>query len=95
MVDLEQLSDDAQLYFDGFVAEGTDDELFASGYLRGHVDLIIGTAMVEGSELTLEAFVENVERSVNKAIKNGELEQGDIETVNTMLNSLIKHIAAE
>lgn len=95
MVDLEQLSDDAQLYFDGFVAEGTDDELFASGYLRGHVDLIIGTAMVEGSELSLEAFVENVERSVNKAIKNGELEQGDIETVNTMLNSLIKHIAAE
>lgn len=94
MVDLEQLSDDAQLYFDGFVAEGTDDELFASGYLRGHVDLIIGTAMVQDSELTLEEFVGNVEASVNKAIKNGELEQGDIQTVNTMLNSLIKHLAA-
>ena len=94
MVDLEQLSDDAQLYFDGFVAEGTDDELFASGYLRGHVDLIIGTAMVQESELSLDEFVDNVERSVNKAIKNGELEQGDIETVNTMLNSLIKHLAA-
>ncbi|QTH63719.1 YfcL family protein [Psychrosphaera ytuae] len=94
MVDLEQLSDDAQLYFDGFVAEGTDDELFASGYLRGHVDLIIGTAMVQESELSLDEFVDNVESSVNKAIKNGELEQGDIETVNTMLNSLIKHLAA-
>lgn len=94
MVDLEQLSDNAQLYFDGFVAEGTDDELFASGYLRGHVDLIIGTAMVQESELSLDEFVDNVESSVNKAIKNGELEQGDIETVNTMLNSLIKHLAA-
>ncbi len=93
MVDLEQLSDNAQLYFDSFVEQGSDDELFASGYLRGHVDLIIGTAMVEESELTLEEFVDNVERSVNKAIKNGELEQTDIETVNNMLNNMIKHIA--
>ena len=93
MVDLEQLSDNAQLYFDSFVETGSDDELFASGYLRGHVDLIIGTAMVEESELTLEDFVSNVESSVNKAIKNGELEQNDISTVNEMLNSLIKHIA--
>lgn len=94
MVDLEMVSDNAQLYFDGFVAEGTDDELFASGYLRGHVDLIIGGAMVQEQDLSLEEFVEQVEASVNKAIKNGELEQGDIETVNSMLNNMIKHLAA-
>ena len=88
------VSDNAQLYFDGFVAEGTDDELFASGYLRGHVDLIIGGAMVQEQDLSLEEFVEQVEASVNKAIKNGELEQGDIETVNSMLNNMIKHLAA-
>ena len=27
--------------FDQAVISGTDDELFASGYLRGHVDLVV------------------------------------------------------
>ncbi|GAB2996120.1 YfcL family protein [Psychrosphaera aestuarii] len=93
MVDLEALSDKAQEYFDGYVAEGTDDQLFASGYLRGHVDLVIGTAIVKQETLTLESLVDDVEKSVNKAIKNGELEQNDIETVNDMLNRLIKYLA--
>ena len=93
MVDLEALSDKAQEYFDGYVAEGTDDQLFASGYLRGHVDLVIGTAIVKQETLTLDSLVDDVEKSVNKAIKNGELEQNDVVTVNDMLNRLIKHLA--
>ncbi len=93
MVDLELLSDKAQEYFDSYVAEGTDDQLFASGYLRGHVDLVIGTAIVQKETITLESLVDDVEKSVNKAIKNGELEQNDIVTVNDMLNRLIKHLA--
>jgi hypothetical protein len=92
MLNLEQLSDKAQEYFDGFVVSGTDDELFASGYLRGHVDLVVGTAMLEHTELTLDEVVENVTSSVNKAIKNGELEQDDIKAVNTVLNSLLLHL---
>ena len=91
MVDLELLSDKAQEYFDSYVAEGTDDQLFASGYLRGHVDLVIGTAIVQEESITLESLVDDVEKSVNKAIKNGELEQSDIVTVNDMLNRLIIH----
>lgn len=90
MLDLEQLSDDAQIYFDGYVATGTDDELFASGYLRGHVDLVLGGALMQGKELTMDEFVELVEQSVNKAIKNGELEQSDVITVNNVLNGLLK-----
>lgn len=93
MVDLEALSDKAQEYFDGYVAEGTDDQLFASGYLRGHVDLVIGTAIVKQETLTLDSLVDDVEKSVNKAIKNGELEQNDVVTVNDMLNRLIKYLA--
>jgi len=89
MLDLEQLSDDAQAYFDEFVVSGTDDELFASGYLRGHVDLVLGTAIVAQESLLWSQFVEQVEASINKAIKNGELEQKDIEPVNTILNQLI------
>ncbi len=94
MIDLEQISDDAQAYFDGFVVSGTDDELFASGYLRGHVDLIIGTAIVQDKTISLEELVGQFAKSVNKAIKNGELEQHDIESVNIMLNKLIEHLSA-
>lgn len=92
MLDLEQLSDDAQVYFDGFVATGSDDELFASGYLRGHVDLVLGGALMKNETLTFEQFVQQVESSVNKAIKNGELGQDDIKTVNEVLNGLLKSL---
>ncbi len=92
MLNLEQLSDNAQEYFDSFVVDGTDDELFASGYLRGHVDLIIGTAMLSQTEISLDEVVEQVTGSINKAIKNGELEQNDITSVNAVLNSLLSHL---
>ena len=92
MLNLEQLSDNAQEYFDSFVVDGTDDELFASGYLRGHVDLIIGTAMLSQTEISLDEVVEQVTGSINKAIKNGELEQNDITSVNAVLNSLQSHL---
>ncbi len=89
MIDLEAMSDDAQAYFDEYVVSGSDDELFASGYLRGHVDLVIGSAIAQEQSLTVEDVVEAITASVNKAIKNGELEQEDIEVVNRVLNQLI------
>ena len=90
MLDLELLSDRAQAYFDEFVVTGNDDELFASGYLRGHVDLVIGSALVKEETLVWDEFVSQVETSINTAIKNGELEQVDIEPVNEILNRLIE-----
>lgn len=92
MLDLEQLSDKAQAFFDQYVVSGTDDELFASGYLRGHVDLVIGGALVNSQELTFEQAIESIANSVNTAIKNGELEQSDITVVNGILNALIEHL---
>mgnify|MGYP000533358838 FL=1 len=89
MLNLEMLSDNAQAYFDEFVINGTDDELFASGYLRGHVDLVIGQALVAKASLSWSEFVEQVEASLNKAIKQGELAQDDIGPVNLVLNQLI------
>lgn len=94
MINLEQLSDTAQEYFDSFVVSGTDDELFASGYLRGHVDLVVGTAMLEHIEITIDEVVAKITDSVNKAIKNGELDQNDITAVNAVLNSLIENLAS-
>ncbi len=94
MLDLENLSDVSQAYFDEYVVSGSDDELFASGYLRGHVDLVIGGAIVNQETLGLEEVVSKIENSVNTAIKNGELSQSDVESVNKVLNSLIAKLTA-
>ena len=93
MLDLELLSDKAQAYFDEYVVSGTDDELFASGYLRGHVDLVLGGAIVSGQPLTLDETISQITKSINTAIKNGELSQQDVEVVNQILNKLLKHIS--
>jgi len=92
MLDLELLSDQAQAYFDDYVVNGNDDELFASGYLRGHVDLIIGSAIVKGETLELNTIIEQITASINAAIKQGELEQKDVETVNAVFNNLINEL---
>jgi hypothetical protein len=90
MLDLEMLSDQSQLHFDEYVVNGSDDELFASGYLRGHVDLVIGGALAQQESLELNEVVERITASVNIAIRNGELEQNDIQVVNRILNTLIE-----
>ena len=92
MLDLELMSDEAQLYFDDYVVNGSDDELFASGYLRGHVDLVIGTALAQAKPLNLEELVSGITQSVNKAIKNGELEQSDVLVVNNVLKNLVERL---
>lgn len=89
MLDLELLSEQAQEFLDQFIAAGSDDELFASGYLRGHIDLIIGTAIVNEQTITKTEIVDGVVSSIDKAIKAGELEQKDIEVVNKILNTWI------
>ena len=92
-MDLEKISDDAQIFLDKYVVSGSDDELFASGYLRGHVDLILGTALVNQQDLTMTELVEQIVASIDTAIKSGELEQNDVEVVNQVLNQLIADLS--
>ncbi|MCF7498660.1 MULTISPECIES: YfcL family protein [Pseudoalteromonas] len=69
--------DAAQQYFDDLVDKATDDELFAGGYLRGHFDLAVGYAQVEELNLTTEELNSQVESSLVKAYRNGELNEDD------------------
>ena len=94
MLDLEKFSDQAQAYFDSYVAQGSDDELFASGYLRGHVDLVIGSALVAGNAFDYDQLVERITESINTAIKNGELEQADVDSVNRVFNHLLEQLGS-
>lgn len=69
--------DAAQQYFDNLVDTATDDQLFAGGYLRGHFDLAVGYAQVEGVELSNEELNNTVEASLVKAYRAGELTDDD------------------
>ncbi|AJC67063.1 YfcL family protein [Dickeya zeae] len=61
---------------DNLVEHGSDDELFASGYLRGHLTLAV--AQVEAhDEQTAQALHARVQESLDQAIKNGELSPPD------------------
>nr|WP_314265059.1 YfcL family protein [uncultured Moellerella sp.] len=61
---------------DDRVEHGSDDELFAGGYLRGHLTLAVAELEEEG-ESSAEALYLRVEESIQKAIKAGELAPPD------------------
>ncbi len=57
---------------DSRVEHATDDELFAGGYLQGHITLAIAELEQENNT-QLSALKSRVEESIQKAIKAGEL----------------------
>ncbi|MEH0835261.1 YfcL family protein [Pectobacterium cacticida] len=54
---------------DDMVEHASDDELFAGGYLRGHLTASVAAAEADG-EYTLEALYTRVSDSIKNAIKN-------------------------
>ncbi|MBN3138106.1 YfcL family protein [Pectobacterium punjabense] len=74
---------------DDMVEHASDDELFAGGYLRGHLTVSVAEAE-ENGEQTLEALYVRVSDSINNAIKNGELSPPDQVLVNGMWERLFQ-----
>jgi len=71
--------------FDRIVAQGSDDELFASGYLRGHFDLIVARLTMAGEEDQMKfwpALYGSVEEHAN------ELDNNDRELIDSMITRL-------
>ncbi len=73
LVKISQMSD----YFDNSVAHLSDDELFASGYLRGHVDLAVGQLQLTEQAFSADDIMTAVDASLAVAIENGELNHSD------------------
>ena len=61
---------------DNMVDHASDDELFAGGYLRGHLTLAVAELEGEG-EHSAEAVNSKVSQSLEKAISAGELSPPD------------------
>ena len=75
-------------YFDNAVASASDDELFAQGYLRGHVDLAAGQLLVEEQPFTETELIDAVEQSLAQAIAGGELNDVDAALVKQIWSKL-------
>jgi len=74
---------------DDMVDTAGDDELFASGYLRGHLTLAVAE-LEYGSDHSPEAVYTNVSSSLEKAIQAGELSPRDQALVLGMWDTLFK-----
>lgn len=74
---------------DDMVEHASDDELFAGGYLRGHLTLAVAEAEEQG-DTTVQALYQRVCDSVEQAIKNGELSPPDQILVNGMWDDLFQ-----
>lgn len=61
---------------DDMVEHASDDELFAGGYLRGHLTLAVAE-LEEENETSVDALYQRVELSIQNAIKAGELAPPD------------------
>ena len=72
---------------DSMVATAPDDELFAGGYLRGHISLAVARAELEGKTLVRDVK-SYVLRSLNEAILQGELSEEDEKLVQAMWSRL-------
>ncbi|NIG88539.1 YfcL family protein [Serratia symbiotica] len=72
---------------DDQVEYASDDELFAGGYLRGHLTLAVAEVEDQG-EHTAEALKTRVESSLNKAITSGKLSPPDQMLVRSMWENL-------
>ncbi len=74
-------------YIDRQVATATEDELFAGGYLRGHIALAV--AHCERDGLTqIEAVQQAVEASLLQASQAEELSEADEALVRNMWRQL-------
>ena len=71
--------------FDQAVTEGSDDELFASGYLRGHFDLVVAQLELNDAAQT-SAVLPAVQASVDHA--KHELAPADMVHIQAMLQRL-------
>ena len=71
------------------IAHANDDELFAGGYLRGHISLSAAACEEEGIT-DLEVFKQRIEASLNDA--RSELSPVDQVIVSGLWHELLAHV---
>lgn len=78
---------------DDNIATATDDQLFAGGYLRGHITLSVASCDIDG-RTHLRDVKARVNRSLHDAIMAGELNEQDQALVEGFWADLISKVEA-
>ena len=76
-VSAEPFIEAAANLFDALVPVASDDELFASCYLRGHFDLAVGRLELTEQPFERAELAGSVQQSLELAITAGELTEQD------------------
>ena len=76
---------------DALVTNGSEDELFASGYLRGHISLAVASCEMHGRTLVRDVEM-SVLRGLQQACLNGELQDADQKLVEAMWQRLLTQV---
>ena len=76
---------------DSNIATATDDQLFAGGYLRGHITLSVAQSEIAGRNHVRDVKA-RVNTSLNQAILSGELNDADQKLVLAHWAELISKI---
>ena len=76
---------------DALVSDGSDDDLFASGYLRGHISLAVANCEIQGRTLPRDVEM-SVLRGLQQACLNGELNDKDQLLVENMWQRLLRQV---
>jgi hypothetical protein len=77
---------------DALVAKGSADELFASGYLRGHISLAVANCEMHGRTHVRDVEM-RVLRGLQQACLSGELEDADQKLVEAMWQRLLSQVS--
>lgn len=83
---VSELAASVEHVFDDAVVHGDDNELFASGYLRGHFDLVVAQLELQG-ETAPNALWEALQTALHNT--RNELNPQDQQHVHAMLQRLI------
>ncbi|ART79426.1 YfcL family protein [Oceanisphaera avium] len=78
---------------DDNIVTATDDQLFAGGYLRGHITLSVAECDIDG-RTHLRDVKSRVNRSLNDAIMAGELNEADQALVENFWAYLLNRVEA-
>lgn len=82
---LNPVVEQLETVFDQAYVDGSDDELFASGYLRGHFDLVVAKMELNG-ETDPTQVMPNVQAAVDQA--KHELAPADQAHVQNLMDKL-------
>lgn len=84
-MDFDQQVEQLEAVLDEAVVSGDDDELFASGYLRGHFDLVVAQLEMAGNA-DVDKLIPSLEQAVHDT--RHELSPADQTHIKNLLGKL-------